>query len=550
MQKYMAIRISIGIYRWIQDDNHYFKFKINDSNMHASTSDVDFPLLVPTSRPGTLGLETSEPSTRDSELQAQVSIDHKYNDSVADYFLHTSTYLSHVWKLLHHVRPYEGVVFVPLSILEMLLIKYIGEISGSIYKALVDLNSETMQSTLVNAMSLYCAYIVLATCSEWLCGILAVVWRSRLSEALHEAYFRRQSLGIVCSKLDNCDQRMTSEISGICSQLPNIVQKISASPLKLVFYGFLTSRYTGALAVAAILIFFFGSIFLQKIVNMPLARELVSLEQCEGDFRSGHIRLRDASIDIALQSDNIAEKHQIDTLFQNVLKTQRSVVFKRALVVGITKCIDYCGAMLNYILISVAIFFGRHDDGDAGGDRAQFISNASFFTLTFIFTLTELVDLSQNISEVLSLLCRVYGLSDMLDDTKDQIGQFWEENEIESSNNHESASMFEVQMPPTLFNLKQFAITMEISIIEAQGRLLDDVKAVFPSAPLLHKDTITCCMTLQPRDNLDFESMDKSLNDYLKWERRMAAALGASFWCDSVDPKTYEKMTSSIILQI
>lgn len=70
------------------------------------------------------------------------------------------------------------------------------------------------------------------------------------------------------------------------------------------------------------------------------------------------------------------------------------------------------------------------------------------------------------------------------------------------------------------------------------GGLLEDVREVFPSAPLNTVDHITCCMTLQPRQMLDYESMDQSLNDYLAWEKAMAEELGDD-WSDSIDPKTY-----------
>jgi ABC-type uncharacterized transport system fused permease/ATPase subunit len=501
--------------------------------MHASTADIDIPLLVGARRAVGLATEVEVSSNLNSHPSTRVSVDQEYQDNVSDYFVHRPRYLSHALKLYHDVRPYEGLLFVPLSVFEMLLMKYIGEIAGSVYKSLVNLDEPAFRKTLFHALALYGMYIVLTTISEWMRGMISVVWRSRLSVAMHDAYFRNQSFGSVCSKLDNCDQRLTSEISGICLKLPIIVQKISASPLKLLFYGYLTSRYTGFLSIIFVTVFFTASILLQKLVTIPLARELVQLEQCEGYYRSSHMRIKNASVDIALQSGQMAETNEIDRCFDTVLQSQRMIVFRRACVVGVTKLVDYSGALLNYMLIAMAIFLGKR--GGAAGDGAEFISNASFFTLTFIFTLTEIVDLSQDVSEVLSLVCRVYGLSDMLVDA--EVSSITQQCIAEQDTGIQKE--FSVFMPPSLFESKQGNRVMEISILVLEGELLDNVRAIFPSGSLTYEKSITCCMTLQPRRGPDFESMDMCLNEYLDWERSMIGILGRQSWCDSIDPKTY-----------
>lgn len=94
-------------------------------------------------------------------------------------------------------------------------------------------------------------------------------------------------------------------------------------------------------------------------------------------------------------------------------------------------------------------------------------------------------------------------------------------------------------LPPTPFHFSGSPhLTMEVSIVSICGGLLEDIREVFPSAPLSTIDRISCCMTLQPKQALDYESMDQSLHDYLAWEKAMVAELGDD-WSDSIDPKTY-----------
>lgn len=291
----------------------------------------------------------------------------------------------------------------------------VGKIAGSVYKALIDLDQAQIFRILRHVTILYALNIALMTLSEFVRGKCAVIWRERLTNRAHLVYFQENAFGQV-SHVDNCDQRITSEIEKLCSTSSLVLLKASGSPLKIVFYGYLTSTYTGLLAVALVVGFFCCSIVLQKAVALPLAHVLQQVEQAEGNFRAGHMRMKEQWTDIALQRDQSAEKMAVGKLLQEALRAQNAAVWKRSAVVGVTKCIDYIGSILNYALVSVAILFG-HKGGDDGGKRAEFVSNASFFTLTFIFSLTELVDLGEYISEMLAFISRIYGLFDAIEET-------------------------------------------------------------------------------------------------------------------------------------
>jgi ABC-type uncharacterized transport system fused permease/ATPase subunit len=290
----------------------------------------------------------------------------------------------------------------------------VGKIAGSVYKALIDLDQAQILQILRHVAILYAMNTALMTLSEFLRGKCAVMWRERLTNRAHVVYFQENAFGQV-SHVDNSDQRITSEIEKLCSTISLVLLKASGSPLKILFYGYLTSTYTGILAVALVVGFFCCSIVLQKAVALPLAHVLQQVEQAEGNFRAGHMRMKEQSTDIALQQDQSAEKMAVGKLLQEALRAQNAAVWKRSAVVGVTKCIDYTGSILNYALVSFAILFGRKG-GDDGGTRAEFVSNASFFTLTFIFSLTELVDLGEYVSEMLALISRIYGLFDAIEE--------------------------------------------------------------------------------------------------------------------------------------
>ena len=490
----------------------------------------------------------------------------------------------------------EALAFVPLSFVEMALMKVTGTVAGNVYKSLVDLDRSLFYATLRTASIYYILFACLSAAQEYVKNALALTWRRRLTTALHEAYFHdgkklrrvaapapapRPALeGRICepgrpaSFMDNCDQRMTSEVAGLCTTLSDILAKVAASPFKVMFYVYVASGYIGFSSLCLVVAFFLGSVYLQKLVAWPLARSLVRLERAEGDFRSSHVRVRTGAKDIGLQGSMLAEAREVGGRLIEVLGVQGVVVGWRAGVMGVTRLVDYGGALVNYLVVALAVFWGGKGGDGSGdsGDRAAFVSNASFFTLTLVYTLTEVVDLGPAVSTVVSLATRVYSLLDALvgcgEGHDDRLGAGERvlnvAERVESAERGRSMSLrgrfdlaglsppsprgeYEVVMMPTSFTFEfdGSGHEMEVAVVNLRGSsILEDVRGVFPSAPLSSSlappATVTCVMTMQPRQRLDFDSMDMALDAFLKWEAAMISTLqgSSSPWCDSVDPKT------------
>jgi len=163
------------------------------------------------------------------------------------------------------------------------------------------------------------------------------------------------------------------------------------------------------------------------------------------------------------------------------------------------------------------------------------------------------VDLAPSFSEMMSLLCRVYGMVDVLEegggsgdadgaDDAEYVHKVHGADVVERGGTAGRAGNmgeYEVVMKPTVLQLRINASIMEVAVLTLQGELLDEVSRVFPSAGLANENRtrVTCVMTMQPRQHLDFDSMDSSLGIFLRWEEDMTAQLGDA-WYDSVDPKT------------
>ena len=235
-----------------------------------------------------------------------------------------------VRRLVRDVRPVEALAFVPLSFAEMALMKVTGTVAGSVYKSLVDLDAGLFFDTMRTAVLYYLLFACLSAAQEYVKYGLALAWRRRLTGLLHEAYFREggrlREVTRGVDGVDNCDQRMTSEVAGLCATLADIVSKVAASPFKVVFYGYVAGGYIGFTSLCVVIVYFVGSVCLQKVVAWPLARALVRLERAEGDFRASHMRVRKGGADIGLQGSRVAEARAVGGRLEAVLGVQGVVV--------------------------------------------------------------------------------------------------------------------------------------------------------------------------------------------------------------------------------
>ena len=290
----------------------------------------------------------------------------------------------------------------------------VGKVAGSIYKALVDMDETGAWRIIRSVFLLYTIYIIVLSVNEWIAGMLVVRWRRRLVDLLQGMYCKQRGFVHTVDDFDNTDQRLTSEASELCNLISYLFKKLAASPLKVVFYGYMAATYTGMSAIFSVLVFFGISMFSQQIVSVELSKRIVALEKCEGDFRKSHMRLKQFSGDIAAQQDVGAEHEALDSSLSATLAAQTDVVRYNVALYSIIKCSDYFGSILNYILIAVAVLYSKRGHSSKGGEIAEFVSNASFFTLSFVNSLTEIVDMGQQMSKFAALLARIYEMKEAM----------------------------------------------------------------------------------------------------------------------------------------
>ena len=277
-----------------------------------------------------------------------------------------------------------------------------------------------------------CAAI--AAASVWLSGWLSVRWRGQLAARLHRRYCAAATATAAAAAerparalppaIDNPDQRMTADLAAMCDGLASALRLAAGVPFRVCFYSWLAAGYVGWRGVAAAAAFFWVAAAGQRLAAVPLARRVFFQEQKEGDLRFAHLRLRQYAPEVAAWRGGGAELEALDGALTGVLRNQRRVMAWRAALTGATRLTDYSGALLNYILVAAVVFYGSGGGGGgSGGEIAQFVSNASFFTLTLIYTFTEVLDLAEQLATLAALTARVCGLQEALDSGGGKAGE-------------------------------------------------------------------------------------------------------------------------------
>ncbi|GBG69418.1 hypothetical protein CBR_g4112 [Chara braunii] len=216
--------------------------------------------------------------------------------------------------------------------------------------------------------------------------------------------------------VDNPDQRMTDEIRSLCTSLGVFMTNTFTAPLTVVYYSYVVWRYVGWVGPVGVYAFFFlGSMVTRKIIA-PIAALVARQEKLEGNFRIGHVRVRDAAESIVLSHALPTEHVHIDADLDNVLAVQEKLVFQHSILEFAMKVYDYFSTAVNYLILLVPIFAGAFAEAtkDDAGKVAQLISNSSFATLQLMYGFSMLIDASKYASDVAGHASRVAELFEAL----------------------------------------------------------------------------------------------------------------------------------------
>lgn len=298
--------------------------------------------------------------------------------------------------------------------LEQFLAYYVGLVPSGYYTVFNSRDQDAFLYHTLQSVGLFVAISVVISVKKYVDSILYITWRQLLCRALHRLYFsgiNYYSINILPGSIDNPDQRMTQDVDKLCLILALITIKVIIAPFQIGYYAYKTYVGTGWLGTLAVFAFFLVATIANKLVMSPIVKFVMGQEKFEGNFRFKHMQVRVDAESIAFQASSAVESFKTNRALDQLMYAQQ-LLFDRQILLNLTgKFFDYFGSIVSYLAIAVPIFGGKFGTDE---DIAPIVSAYSFVCMYLVYSLTSLLDLSNQVVVLSGVTHRVGQLAEHL----------------------------------------------------------------------------------------------------------------------------------------
>eukprot|EP01130_Rhizamoeba_saxonica_P002299 TRINITY_DN12130_c0_g1_i1.p1 TRINITY_DN12130_c0_g1~~TRINITY_DN12130_c0_g1_i1.p1 ORF type:complete len:679 (-),score=134.03 TRINITY_DN12130_c0_g1_i1:73-2109(-) len=196
---------------------------------------------------------------------------------------------------------------------------------------------------ILEILAFVCGYVLFLTIcesiGEWLAWNVGISWRNKLTRRIQSSYFR-EKLYYKVSNLDktieNVDQRITADISSFTNSICGSVNPrvkglifgddgVVSIAIRMILFTTVSIYKEGWIGFAIP----YGWWLLGMGINFAFMQRIPALtfkkEECEGDFRFSHVRIRTYAESIAFYEGEANEKSIVDKNLSELIKTQRGL---------------------------------------------------------------------------------------------------------------------------------------------------------------------------------------------------------------------------------
>ncbi|KYQ92710.1 ABC transporter D family protein [Tieghemostelium lacteum] len=257
--------------------------------------------------------------------------------------------------------------------------------------------------------------------------MLALRFRKRLSEHVHREYlegvnfYKASHLG-GADRIDNADQRVTSDIENFCNSLSNLYTTVFKPVLDLVLF---TRKLVGVMGWGSPMLmfgYFLVSGTLKRLIMPPFGKLTAKQSELEGNYRTVHQRLITNAEEIAFYDGSTKERQIINLSFGDIFKHSTYVSYLKCLV-GIFDgfLVKYCASIVGYGCMVMPIYFGIK--GAGGKDSTEltkdYIRNTQLM-VALSQAIGQLVLLGNKITAMAGYTSRVSELLEMIKQIKER----------------------------------------------------------------------------------------------------------------------------------
>eukprot|EP00331_Platyophrya_macrostoma_P019599 CAMPEP_0176473224 /NCGR_PEP_ID=MMETSP0127-20121128/42179_1 /TAXON_ID=938130 /ORGANISM="Platyophrya macrostoma, Strain WH" /LENGTH=657 /DNA_ID=CAMNT_0017868179 /DNA_START=25 /DNA_END=1995 /DNA_ORIENTATION=+ len=305
-----------------------------------------------------------------------------------------SVFLKRILTLIRIVVPsWKSKEVFNLGLLTVLLVVrtflsiYISSINGRIVKSIVKRNLPLFIRRIISLAALAIPSSFVNSYIEYLGKILALDFRTNLTNFFHESYLKEKIFYQVCnldSRVSNPDQRLTQDIEKWASSLSNLYSNLSKPLLDIVLFSRKLAELLGWKGPFLCIAWYFLAGIVLRVISPPFGKLTAIEQKFEGEYRASHVDLLHHAEEIAFYRGSEWEKTRVNEHFDNLINHSKYVLVRK---MGMG-CFDgmlvkYGAVLVGYAILGLPVFgagkeaYLKKVGNDPGAITRDYIRNSS-----------------------------------------------------------------------------------------------------------------------------------------------------------------------------
>lgn len=191
---------------------------------------------------------------------------------------------------------------------------------------------------------------------------------------------------------------MSEDIEKFSEESGPVIFTLLVQPFVILFYGY-KAYMMGYWIPLVVLVHVSLATLILKLPMTPMMREVVKLDQVEGDLRFAHAMAKKNAEGIAVTDGGDVHRADAQGKFMRVVQVQNRVNRLSALIDTLRWYFNYSNSFLAYAIIVLSLRFGFMTVAPESGVSGTF-SQASMVVMTLLYKFSVMTDLAENVSKV------------------------------------------------------------------------------------------------------------------------------------------------------
>lgn len=295
---------------------------------------------------------------------------------------------------------------------EVVVGRIVGFFPSKLYSAITTNDAETFSARAFQ-YSRWSAFIaILISVKLWFADKLAVLLRSNLDIALHNAYMRGNTLynmrsGI--SEIDNPDSRITQDVTHWAGFACTILAQIIQTPVIVIYYGYLTQKDLGIFSLVVCCFFAVLSMAAPRLSMKRVVSNTYQFETAQASYRLAHTNIKENAEIICLSGGEQYEKAELRRKLELSLHAQRTLANSSFPLNLLTNSLCYFSVCLVFVMI-YGLSWDKVENAEHTNDIVEYISRSGFVSLSMIGGISMLISIAQDFSKLCGYSTRILEL--------------------------------------------------------------------------------------------------------------------------------------------